>query len=374
VLTLLWSRNDFWIWLFLDLLSPVYLAWAYYLFHKNYRLKQSPTKGDRLRVGFWSVLGIIGALHWSFGGPRLVLSGHESSVISLAFSPDGRFLASGSLDHTVKIWNAVTGKNLRTLTLEDSGRKEAAEAVAFSPDGKILAAGGRKIVSLWDTESWTLRNSFRREGTNVIESLIFFPSGELLVANGSDGSAVWEVYTGQRVPVKEKYLGSVAALSPDGKLLAAVPSGYGAVRVWNTDNWQRLFLLRTSVSSVVFSLAFSPDGRILAGGDGHNNLALWMTPDQQYVPNVLNKVGCGANVVSLAFSPNGKWLAALARRASGLEGISKPGCVRLFRLQDNKFTFMSWQTEPAGSGLAFSPDSKTLATPYSGTIKLWRID
>src|SRR4029453_3784247 len=175
--------------------------------------------------------------------------------------------------------------------------------------------------------------------------------------------------------VKNKYLGSVAALSPDGKLLAAVPSGYGVVRIWNTNNWQPLFLLKPSARSVVFSLAFSPDGRILAGGDGQNNLALWTTPDQQYVPNILNKVGCGDRVTSLALSPNGKWLAAIASSASGFEGITKPGCIRLFRLQDNQFTFMPWETGPAGSGLAFSPDSKTLATPaHGGTIKLWRVD
>jgi WD40 repeat protein len=90
---------------------------------------------------------------------------------------------------------------------------------------------------------------------------------------------------------------------------------------------------------------------------------------------VLNKVGCGDDVVSLAFSPNGKWLAAIASRASGLEGLTTPGCIKLFRLQDNQFTFMPWETEPVGRGLAFSPDSKTLATPgASNTIKLWRVD
>lgn len=330
-----------------------------------------------LRVSFWPLLlAAAGALNWLVGGPHLVLSRHENYVTSLAFSPDGRFLASGSADRTIKIWHPATGNNLRTLPLEDSDRKEAVEAVAFSPDGKILAAGGRKIVSLWDTGSWTLRRNLRLDGVNPIESLIFFPSGALLVANSRDASAVWDVKTGERVPLKNKLLGAVASLSPDGNLLAAVPrGGYGGVRIWNTNNWQQLFLLKTTASSVVSSLAFSPNGSILAGGDGQNNLALWMTPDQQDVPNVLNKVGCGDAVTSLAFSPNSKWLAAIARRAEGFEGLSKPGCIRIFRIQDNQFSFMSWQTEPAGKGLAFSYDSKTLATPAQGdSIKLWRVD
>jgi len=372
--TLLWPRIDYWTWVFLDLLWPIYPAWAIYLCCNITRLKQSLAKVDVLRLSFWSLLALAGVLHWSVGGPRLVLSGHESLVTSLAFSPDGRFLASGSWDRTIKIWNPVTGENLRTLDMGDS-RKDPVEAVAFSPDGKILAAGSRQIVSLWDTQGWSLIRNLWLGGANVIESLIFFPTGKLLVTKSDRASGVWDLTTGERVLGMNKNLGSAAALSPDGKLLAAVPSGYGAVRIWNTNTWKELFLLRTSARSVVFSLAFSPDGGILAGGDGQNNLALWTTPDQQYVPNVLNKVGCGANVVSLAFSPNSKWLAAIARRASGLEGLTKPGCIKLFRLQDNQFTFMPWRTEPVGRGLAFSPDNKTLATPGDGnTIKLWRID
>jgi WD40 repeat protein len=328
-----------------------------------------------LQLSFWSLLAAASALHWLVGGPRLVLSGHDSIVTSLAFSRDGRFLASGSWDRTIKIWNPVTGENLRTLAIEDGGRKDPVEAVAFSPDGKILAAGSRKIVSLWDTQGWSFRGNLSVGGVNIIESLIFFSAGNLLVTKSDRASGIWDVNTGETVPGVSKYLGSVAALSPDGKLLAAVPSGYGGVKIWNTNTWKELFLLSTSARSVVFSLAFSPDGRILAGGDGQNNLALWMTPDQQYVPNVLNKVGCGDAVVSLAFSSNSKWLAAIARRGSSLEGLSKPGCIKLFRLQDNQFTFMPWRTEPVGRGLAFSPDSKTLATPaQDGTIKLWRVD
>jgi len=374
MLTLLWSRGDFWTWLSPDLLWAVCLGWALYLYCKKYCLNQSLVKLDVMRLSFWSLLAAASVLQWLVGGPRLVLSGHENLVTRLAFSPDGRFLASGGWDRTIKIWNPVTGENLKTLAMVTSGA-DRVEAVAFSPDGKILAAGGSKFVSLWDTESWTLRRSFSLGGANEIASLIFFPTGKLLVVGNDRTSGVWDVTTGERVLGVNNYLGSNAALSPDGQLLAAVPSGYGTVTVWNTSNWEELFRLRTSVSSVVFSLVFSPDGRILAGGDGQNNLLLWTTPDQQYVPNVLNKVGCGDGVVSLAVSPNSKWLAAIASRAPGLEGLSKPGCIKLFRLQDNQFTFMSWQTEPVGRGLAFSPDSKTLATTGDRyRIKLWQLD
>jgi WD40 repeat protein len=373
MLELFWWRNDFWTWLFLHLLWPVYLGWALYLYFKKRRLKQSLTELDIFRVGFWSLLALVGLLHWWVGTPRF-LFGHEGLVTSLAFSPDRRFLASGSRDGTIKIWNPDTGKNLTTLATEES-RREAVDAVAFSPDGNILAAGSRRIVGLWDTQNWSRQGILSLSGANAIESLIFLPTGRLLVTKSDHASSVWDVTTRERVLGVNNYLGSVAALSPDGKLLAAVPSGYGGMNVWSTQSWNKLFFLRTTVRSVVFSLAFSPDSRILAGGDGQNNLALWTTPDQQYVPNVLNKVGCGDDVVSLAFSPNGKWLAAIASRASGLEGLTTPGCIKLFRLQDNQFTFMPWETEPVGRGLAFSPDSKTLATPgASNTIKLWRVD
>jgi WD40 repeat protein len=373
LLTLLWSRNDFWIWLVLDILWPVYLARAFYLYGKKRSQKDPLANGVVLRLSLWSLLGAVGVLHLMFGGPR-VLRGHEKLVSSLAFSPDGRFLASGSWDGAIKIWNPVTGENVTTLAMGDEWTSPV-QAVAFSPDGKILAAGSTRTVGLWDTQSWSLRRNLPLSESNRVASLIFLSPRQLLVTKSPGASAVFDVTGGANIPDVPTHLGSVAALSPDGRLLAAVPSGIGGVTIWRTSDWRKLFSLSTSVRSVVFSLAFSPDGRILAGGDGKNNLPLWTTPDRQYVPNVLNKVGCGADVISLAFSPNGKWLAAIASSASGPAALTTPGCIKLFRIQDGNFTFMPWRAELGGKGLAFSPDSKTLATSGGGhTVKLWRID
>ncbi len=306
-------------------------------------------------------------------------------VLALGFSPDGKILASGTRGGLVTFWDPVSGK--KKSVFQTDGKKSSpnigtvghkVEALAFSPDGKTLAAGTWKIVNLWDTETWQLRRNFWLGGDFSIKSLIFFPTGQLFAAN-EKASAVWTIATGERVSGVDKRLGPLATLSHDGKILAT-GSGYG-LNLWNTGRWSLMFHLQMLGRKKVTSMAFSPNGKILAVGNAANELALWISSRWQRVPNVLNKVGCGGAVVSLAFSPNSRWLAARTVHSRArwvlffLPLPESPGCITLFRIKDNYFSFMPWRAEIGGSGLSFSSDSKTLAAASGmNTIKLWQVE
>ena len=147
-----------------------------------------------LMVVSWQVV-VITPFLWDVntGQPRAMLEGHESSVRSISFSPDGSILASGS--DNVKLWDVNTGQLKATLRHGDYGNY--VRSVSFSPDGSILASGGYKTVKLWDVNTGQLKATLTGYIFSVT-SVSFSPDGSTL-ASGSDGNTVrlWDVNTGQ---------------------------------------------------------------------------------------------------------------------------------------------------------------------------------
>ena len=174
-------------------------------------------------------------------------TGHASAVTSLAFSPDGKTLASGSDDRTVRLWNAATKEHLRVLV----GHTDPVNSVAFSPDGRVIASGGEdKTMRLQAVE--TVRSDGRR---------IYGVGGGLLSTVGT--VRLWDAVTGEH---KQTLVGHTAEVrsvtfSPDGRVLAS-GSGDKTVRLWDTETGEHQRTLSGHTSSVT-SLAFSPDGRRL---------------------------------------------------------------------------------------------------------------
>ena len=159
---------------------------------------------------------------------------HKSDVNSVAFSPDGKTLATGSRDATVKLWNVSDGRELRTLL----AHQDSVSSVAFSPDGKTLATGS------WD---------------NTVK--------------------VWNVSDGRELRTLLAHQDSVSsvAFSPDGKTLAT-GSRDAAVKLWNVSDGRELRTLQAH-QSFVSSVAFSPDGKTLATGSSDNTVKLWNVSD-----------------------------------------------------------------------------------------------
>jgi dipeptidyl aminopeptidase/acylaminoacyl peptidase len=202
-------------------------------------------------------------------------------VTGLAFSPDGRLLASGYGDGTVRLWDPATGHLVRALLQSGSASQNSVNGVAFSPDGKLLASGyGDGTVRLWDPATGHLVGAVLRSGSgsrSSVNGVAFSPDGKLLASGYGDGTVrLWTPATGQPAapalkPVPGPQPGvNAVAFSPDGKLLASACRD-GTVRLWTPATGEPAgapLQIAPGGQGGVNGVAFSPDGKLLASGYG----------------------------------------------------------------------------------------------------------
>jgi len=294
---------------------------------------------------------------------KSTLIGPTKRVTSIAFSPDGTLLAGGSSDKAVHLWDAVSGEHKAML----AGHTGSITTIAFSPDSKTLASGAwDNTVRLWDIATEKEKvvlsgHTYFGEYTSGISNVAFSADSQVLVsaAFNEEGVYVWDAVTGRQKRTLDAGRISTLAFSPDGKTLAI--GGRSALNLWDIVSGEHKAAL-TKHTSFVNSLAFSPDGKTLVSGGG-SQLLLW---DAETGVQKGEIDGHQSNGWSIAFSPDGSTLAS----------TGGSGTVHLWDISNrqHKAAFVAERTDDWIGSIAFSPDGKTLAGEGGWRIYLWDIE
>jgi WD40 repeat protein/thiol-disulfide isomerase/thioredoxin len=248
-------------------------------------------------------------------------AGHSSGVKHVAFSPDGKWLASGSLDRTVRVWEAKTGRTSRTLV----GHTQGVNWVVFSPDSQRLASADYGTTTkVWDLTTGAEVFTFDEKDRGTVRCLLFNADGKQLLSGGNDGQVrVRDLITGQRIATRLVH-GSVIwsiAFDPDGKRLAS--AGDNAVKVWDTRTGRQLLTCKGPEGGIL-SVQFSPDGKRLAGGSIDGSVRVWDATTGEWTLSLQGHKGI---VAGIAFCLDGRCLASAGEdatvRISDLPSVSR---------------------------------------------------
>ncbi len=231
------------------------------------------------------------------------LRGHRGQINSVAFSPDGTRLASGSNDWTFRLWDVETGAHIATLEHIIGRNRSAVIEVAFSPDGELLATAGMD-VKLWEVSTQNEIGTLQHN--EWVVALAFSPNGELLATGDNQGNVnIWDVQAREVIAKLEGDTVRVDTLvfSPDGRTLAS--AGYhGLIKLWAVSDWTLLGTLQNR--GTAYTLDFSPDGKALVS-TGHGAVTLWSVESGEEITTL---TGHSAWVFGAAFSPDGRTLAS----------------------------------------------------------------
>jgi dipeptidyl aminopeptidase/acylaminoacyl peptidase len=262
-------------------------------------------------------------------GQRTFL-GHTNLVSSVSFSPDGKRIASGSTDGTVKVWDAASGQDLLTL----KGHTRAVWSVSFSPDGKRIASGSGGFlrptpgeVKVWDAASGQELLTLKGD-TVTVNSVSFSPDGKRIASGSHDKTVkVWDAASGQELLTLKGHTHGVSSVSfsPDGKRIASGSGEFlrptpAEVKVWDAASGQDLLTLKGHTGGVN-SVSFSPDGKRIASREDNGKQITWDLATGQPV----------------ADRPGERWLASSPRSPGGeLFAHVEGDVIRLHRLHAGK--------------------------------------
>jgi WD40 repeat protein len=302
------------------------------------------------------VLSAIGtfAYFWLYlarhsGKARTTIKHHQLGVYVIAFSPDGKILASGGREPAVFLWDVTTGKLHGTL----EGLSGRVLSIAFAPDGRSLAVtDGVGTFVVWDVKTGK-ELTMRRDDTERLTFLAYSPDGSLLASASNDKTVkLWDVKTWkERATLTGDNPVLCLAFSPDGKTLATGSWGPKALRLWEVSTGKEKGSLRSDASRIEW-LAFSPDGNTLATVESSDHgMTLWDVEARRVRSR-------GPTTRRAVFAPDGRRLAY----GSGKD-------VMIWDIETDKIEMALTGHVTAVSCLAISPDGKTVAAGSCGEIE-----
>jgi WD40 repeat protein len=256
----------------------------------------------------------------ALGSTLLTYRGHTGAVYTIAWSPNGQYIASGSADSTVRVWNTATGETLyiyqghaglfnsvftvgwaanggyiasggadRTVQVWDAatgnrnftyrGHSGQVFTLAWSPDSSYIASGSAdKTVQVWDAATGTLVYTYNGH-SGTVYSLAWLPDGKSIVSGSADKTVqVWDATTGKAIYTYHGHTGTVYAvsISPDGKSIASAGADR-TVQVWDVTTGKTIYTYRghTGLPNVVSTVAWSPSGKRIASGSSDKTVQVW---------------------------------------------------------------------------------------------------
>ena len=330
------------------------------------RTRLAPSFGALL---VWLCLGTVHCRATANAAPRpelIVQTGHSGTASALALSHDGQWLASASADHSVRLWDIRSGREVRSLR----GHPQEVNAVAWSRDDKLLATGGNDgVIRLWDP--WTGRLLVTLEGhKGFVMALAFGPDGQSLASVGTDKTIrLWSHPSGRLLRSVEGLAESADTLawSLDGRMLAT--GGVDrVVRLWDTTTWREQRALRGG-KGAVSTVAFSPDGRTLAFGSddtqdsdtpGASTVHVYELPSGRALRTL--KAGT-PYVFAVAFSPDSRTLA----------GANEGPAVLLWDVATGRLLRPLAGHTDAVKSLLYMADGRLVSGGFEGQIRIWDV-
>ena len=319
---------------------------------------------------------------------------HADSVNAACYSPDGRYIASGSYDHTIKIWEVATGRLLRTL----AEHIEDVNSVAYSPNGAYLASGsGDETIKIWEVASGECIKTLEGHAGSVY-FVMYSLDGKYLASGSYDKTIkIWDVASGECINTLEGHSGSVSSISysPDGKYLASA-SWDKTIKIWYVATGECIKILEGHTGGVR-SVVYMSNGKYLASGSQDKTIRIWEVETGECIKTLEGHAG---NVYSVMYSPDSRYLASKAAfNESKIWKVETGECIKtlsgkiLSYSPDGKYFLLCFiknieicktsSLEPIKNlggnlsnihAMAFSPDGRYLySCDIYGNIKLWDV-